>query len=300
MSSPNSSRSDHRVVVADQADDDVAVVAHHRDRERALGRQERHGHQLLHLAPDQVERELRSRHVGHQQVVRAGREVEPRRLCEDRRRREVLQPREGLGPDRLLGLLQPAHRLRHDAVALDRVLRVDRQRPEHRGDPVAERAPLRRRRGSRPGRCARSSSPSVRTPWRRSQRPSAPDTTARKTSLTVPPSAFLIAFSSSSGNSSHRTRRCGPIGHVQRRLGRRVREVPGDVAEPLPRLAHARRPSRAAAGPRRAPAGPTRVGRPAMPFTPSATSARRSARPPASSSRPRSASGSATCRTGRS
>jgi hypothetical protein len=62
------------------------------------------------------------------------------------------------------------------------------------------------------GTSARSSSPSTRVPRNRSQRRNAPVTTASTTSLTVPPSAFLISLYSSSRPCTQITRRCGPIG----------------------------------------------------------------------------------------
>src|SRR5256885_2294542 len=52
----------HGVVVAEQAEVDLAVVAHDRYRHRVVLGQERDRHELLHLAPEQVERELRPRH----------------------------------------------------------------------------------------------------------------------------------------------------------------------------------------------------------------------------------------------
>src|SRR3954449_12480165 len=55
----------HRVVVGEQAEVDLAVVAHDRDRQRVVLGQEGDRHDLLHLASEQVERELRTRHVGH-------------------------------------------------------------------------------------------------------------------------------------------------------------------------------------------------------------------------------------------
>jgi hypothetical protein len=54
--------------------------------------------------------------------------------------------------------------------------------------------------------------PSVSTPRRRRWRPSAPVTVASITSLTVPPSSFLIALTSSSHTRTQLNRRCGPIG----------------------------------------------------------------------------------------
>ena len=88
--------------------------------------------------PEHVERELRPGHVRHEQVEQPRREVQPRGLGEDRRRRERLHPGEHLGADRLLGLLEAVHRLAHDLQPGDRVLDVDGQRRAHRREPVAE------------------------------------------------------------------------------------------------------------------------------------------------------------------
>ena len=154
----------HRVVVGEQAEVDLAVVAHDRDRERVVLGQERDRDDLLHLAAEQVERELRPRHVRDDQVEQPRREVEPRGLREQRRRREVGQPGDHLGAERLLRLLQLAHRLAARSAAA---------RPGRRRRPAAARAS--RRSGCRAtprsssarietGTSARSSSPSVRTP----------------------------------------------------------------------------------------------------------------------------------------
>src|SRR4051794_2895480 len=58
----------HGVVIGEQAEVDLAVVAHDRDRQGVVLGQEGDRHDLLHLAPEQVERELRSWHIGHDQV----------------------------------------------------------------------------------------------------------------------------------------------------------------------------------------------------------------------------------------
>ena len=198
--------------------------------------------------PEQVERELRPGHVGHDQVEQARGEVQPRGLGEQRGRREVLEAGDHLGAQRLLGLLEALHRLAHDPQPLDRVLGVDGQRAAHRGDAVAERAVLvlgadrdrHQRRAARGPRCARRAL--------RSQRPSAPATTASTTSLTVPPSAFLIALksSSSAAHPAHPPVRADR--HVERHLGRRVEPRPGHLADALGGLAHlAERAARAAA-----------------------------------------------------
>ena len=83
------------------------------------------------------------------------------------------------------------------------------------------------------------------TPRPRSQRPSASATVVSTASLSVPPSAFLIALNSSTVASTHVYRRCGPIGTLSgdagagRQAGARHR-------------ADARRGPRRCAGPRRA------------------------------------------------
>ena len=108
------------------------------------------------------------------------------------------EPGDHLRAERLLRLLQVLHALAHDVAAAPpgRARRRAAGRASRRCGCRAGRA----RRSARieTGTSARSSSPSVRTPRRRSQRRSAPVTTASTTSLTVPPSAFLIALNSSS------------------------------------------------------------------------------------------------------
>ena len=51
----------HRVVVGEQAEADLAVVAHDRHRQRVVLRQEGDREDLLQLAPEHVERDLRAR-----------------------------------------------------------------------------------------------------------------------------------------------------------------------------------------------------------------------------------------------
>jgi ribosomal protein S18 acetylase RimI-like enzyme len=75
----------HGVVVGQQPEVDLAVVAHDRDGQRVVLRQEGDRHDLLHLAPEQVERELRARHVRDDQVEEPRGEVQPRSLGEQRR-----------------------------------------------------------------------------------------------------------------------------------------------------------------------------------------------------------------------
>ena len=96
----------------------------------------------MHLAAPHVQGQLRPGHVGDDQVEQPRREVQPRGLREDRRRREALHTGQHLGANRLLGLLQAVHRRLDRAQPRDRVADVDRQRPAHHGDAVAEVALL--------------------------------------------------------------------------------------------------------------------------------------------------------------
>ena len=61
------------------------------------------------------------------------------------------------------------------------------------------------------GTAARGSRPSVRSPREWNQRCSAPATTARTTSLTVPPNASLTSLNSDSRALATSKRRCGPM-----------------------------------------------------------------------------------------
>ena len=120
--------------------------------------------------------------------------------------------------------------------------------------PIAQPSPSAR---TETGTAERISSPSVRTPRERSQLCSAPLTAARKTSLTVPPSAFLTSLRSASGTRIQLTRRCGPIGPLSGVSGAWLMRAPGDLADAgdclarlvdrLRRAAEAR-PSRAGRG----------------------------------------------------
>ena len=106
--------SGERVEVAEQAVVDPAVVGHDRHRQRVVLGQERDREQVLQLAAEHVQRHLRPGDVGHQQVEQPRREVQARGLGEHRRRREVVDGGERRGADRLLGLLEPVHRLADD------------------------------------------------------------------------------------------------------------------------------------------------------------------------------------------
>ena len=128
----------HRVVVREEAEVDPAVVGHDRDEQGLVGRQEPDGEDVLELAAQQVDRHLRAGHVRHDQVEEPGREVDPRRLGEQRRRGEVVEARDHLGPERLLRVLQVPHLGADLEQALDRVLDVDGQRRPHRRDLVAQ------------------------------------------------------------------------------------------------------------------------------------------------------------------
>ena len=88
-----------------------AVVAHDRHRQGVVLGQEGDREDLLHLAAEHVERDLRPGDVGDDQVEEPGREVDPRGLGEQRRRREVVEARDHFGAERLLGALQPLHLL---------------------------------------------------------------------------------------------------------------------------------------------------------------------------------------------
>ncbi len=104
--------------------------------------QEGDGEDVEQFAAEHVERDLRARDVGHDQVEEPGREVDPRGLGEQGRRGEVVEPRDHLGAERLLRRLDPVHRLAHRAQPGDGVLDVDGQRPADGGDLVAELAAL--------------------------------------------------------------------------------------------------------------------------------------------------------------
>ena len=169
----------HRVVVAEQAEVDLAVVGHDRDRQRVVLRQEGDREDVEQLAAEHVERDLRPGDVGDDQVEQPGREVDPRRLGEQRRRGEVVEARDHLGAERLLRGLDPVHRLAHGPQPRDRVLDVDGQRsraPRRSGCRARRAASVAR---IETGTSARSSRPSVRTPRARSQRRSAPATAVR-------------------------------------------------------------------------------------------------------------------------
>src|SRR5581483_638655 len=78
-----------RVVVAEQPEAEVAVVAHDGDAER-LARGQRHdGVEALQLASEQVERELRARDVRDDEIEELLAGLQPRGLAEDRRRGEA-------------------------------------------------------------------------------------------------------------------------------------------------------------------------------------------------------------------
>ena len=136
--------------------------------------------------------------------------VQPRRLGEDRRRREVLRGGDGLGAERLLGLLEVVHRLatrrrRSTGSATSTgsgAIMIVISLPSA---PLCV-ASVRTETGTH----ARSSSPSVSTPRSRMKCASPPATTASTTSLTVPPSASLISLNSSSSARTTASRRCGP------------------------------------------------------------------------------------------
>ena len=116
-----------------------------------------------------------------------------------------------------------------------------------------------------------SSSPSVRTPRLRSHRARPPATTARNTSFTVPPSAFLTALKSSSRLSVQNRRRWGPIGTFSGTEGAGF--SPAHATSPRPSAASRTEPSVRPGLPAAAMAWPARrCGVPSRPFTPSPSS----------------------------
>ena len=98
------------------------------------------------------------------------------------------------------------------------------------------------------GTIALSSSPFVFWPRRRRCLPSAPATVASTTSLTVPPSSFLIALTSPSFTRTHVKRRCGPIDWLYGLDGAGLR--PAHAIAPMPTAA-SRRLSATIRGPRK-------------------------------------------------
>ena len=107
--------------------------------------------------------------------------------------------------------------------------------------------------------------PSVRTPRACSQRRRAPVTTARTTSLTVPPSAALIRLNWARSARTHSNRRCEPTGTLSGTLGRRVGEVPADLAQRLDRLGDLAQRRPAGARPRARPGAAAAAGCAATP-----------------------------------
>ena len=221
--------------------------------ERVVLRQERDGEDVLELAAAHVERELRARDVRDDQVEEPRREVQPRRLREDRRRREVLHAGQHLGADGLLGLLQPVHRLADRRAAA---------RPGPRCRPAAGRASrrcgCRARRARRPprietGTSARSSRPSVRTP--RELQPVAQRAADDGEHDVVDRAAERVLDQLEVVELGAHDREAAVRADldVQRRVGRGVQAGPDDLAEALGRLARAgERGARARAARRRA------------------------------------------------
>ena len=262
----------HRVVVGEQAEVDLAVVAHDRDGERVVLGEERDRHDLLHLAPEQVERELRPRHVRDDQVEEPGGEVEPRGLGEQRGRREVLSPAITSAPSACFDSFRLSHALAHDPQPLDRVLRRT---------PAAARAW--RRCGCRASPCSSSARIDTGTSAR-SSRPSrahaavvqpAPQRAGDDREHGVvhgaaEPVLDLLEVVEPALDPAHAPVR--PDRHVERHVGRGVHARPDHLAE------RPRRP-RAAARASRPGAGAAPTARPASsngvrtrPLTPSATS----------------------------
>src|SRR4051794_35154201 len=91
----------HGVEVTDQAEVDRAVVAHQREPETLVHRERHHREHVEHLVALDVQRELRSGHVRHDEVERALAGADACRLREDRGRREAADARQHLGADGL-------------------------------------------------------------------------------------------------------------------------------------------------------------------------------------------------------
>ena len=132
----------HGLVVAVEAEEQLAVVAHDRDAQSQVLGQRDHRLGRHHAPPEQVERVLRSGHVGDHEVDEALARLQPRGLGHDRRRREVREAGEHGRAHGLARLLELAHLGVHQREGLDRVLAPHRQRGPHRGDLVAEGAAL--------------------------------------------------------------------------------------------------------------------------------------------------------------
>ena len=246
------------VVVADEPEVDAAVVGHHRDAERGVLGQRDERIELAQPAAEQVERDLRPGHVRHREVEEAlarletgglgehggGGEARQRARCA--RRRPPARTPSG----------RPSPRARRGSARSDR--RGRRAAGRRRGDAVAQRAALGlRAHGDRDHRLERE--PAGSSPWRSRCVRSAPATTASTTSLTVPPSAALIALKSARSPSTHAKRRCGPIRTLSGERG--APSSPARASAPRPRTAAAPEPRRAAdARPRRRSRGPARPG----------------------------------------
>ncbi len=133
----------HGVVVAEQAEPETTVIAHDRDAQRLVVGERDHGIEADHLAPEQVERDLRPGDVRHDEVEEALARLKPRGLRHDRRGREVGQGGQRHGADGLARLLDPAHRLGDLRQHRLGVGHAHGQRRPHGGDAVAQRAALR-------------------------------------------------------------------------------------------------------------------------------------------------------------
>ena len=242
-----------------------AVVGHDRHRERVVLGQEGDREELGQLAPEHVERELRAGHVGDDQVEQPRGEVQPRGLGEDRRRREVLHADSTSAPTACLDSFRPSIAALHEAQARDRVLDVDRQRPAHHRDAVAQLRRARRSAADRDRHQRAQLEPLGAHAARAAATGAARrDTTVSTTSLTVPPNAFLTALKSSRRPRTTAKRRCGPISTFSGVSGAGFR--PAQTISPRPSAASRRldralglgrgtRP-RAAASPAPSAAGP--------------------------------------------
>ncbi len=118
---------EHHVVVADQAEVQVPVVAQDRHAKSLVAGQRDHREAVDQLPSQQVEGVLRPRDVGdhHVEVPPTGERA--RRLAHDRCRREAAHLADHLGTHRAALLLEVLQLLVHELEAVDRVLAPDRQ-----------------------------------------------------------------------------------------------------------------------------------------------------------------------------
>ena len=130
------------VEVADEAEVQRAVVGDDRHAEVEVGAERHHREHVGQLTVAEVERELRPRHVGHDEVHEPLARDQPGGLVQQRGRREAAELGQRLRPDGLPGVLDRAQLPRDRLQAADRVRAGDGQGGDHAGDLVAQRPAL--------------------------------------------------------------------------------------------------------------------------------------------------------------